>query len=359
MSFDFSSLSYKKKALFTELIFLFVVCILIPFFMGLQIFSHFSWTISLICVTALGFPSVILFYRWLLPVTFGKKRYWLFLLLFPVYLVIYEINTRLAAITVIQLPFIPAEYRHNLESGHPREFVGHWLTQTIGYTCLMLLANTSLYVVLRLLKNQHTLYLLETEKLKLELIHLKSQVQPHFFFNTLNNLYALSVKGSVKTSAMIASLSIIMRYVLYETDREKVPLEREINFITSYVQLEKIRHDEPSLIEFAVQGDPAFVEIEPLLFLPLIENAFKHALQKDIPGKYVKMAMVIDDDELVFQISNPRQTIPVNQQVPMGGGIGLKNVKKRLELLYTGNYQLEIDAGGNTFNVILTIKLKR
>ncbi|MEO6980886.1 MAG: histidine kinase, partial [Mucilaginibacter sp.] len=237
MSFDFSSLSYKQKALFTELIFLFVVCILIPFFMGLQIFSHFSWTIGLICVTALGFPSVMLFYRWLLPVTFGKKRYWLFLLLFPAYVVVYEINVRLAAITVIQLPFIPAEYRHNLESGHPTEFVGHWFNQTIGYTCLMLLANTSLYVVLRLLKNQRTLYQLETDKLKLELMHLKSQVQPHFFFNTLNNLYALSVKGSGKTSAMIASLSVIMRYVLYETEREKVPLEREINFITSYVQL--------------------------------------------------------------------------------------------------------------------------
>ncbi|MEO6631404.1 MAG: histidine kinase, partial [Mucilaginibacter sp.] len=180
----------------------------------------------------------------------------------------------------------------------------------------------------------------------------------HFFFNTLNNLYALSVKGSGKTSAMIASLSVIMRYVLYETEREKVPLEREINFITSYVQLEKIRHDEPSLIEFAVQGDPTFIEIEPLLFLPLIENAFKHALQKDIPGKYVKMAMVVDDDELIFQTSNPKQKSIANQVVPGEGGIGLKNVKKRLALLYPGRHLLEIDDTGDTFNVILTIKLK-
>ncbi len=358
MGFDFSSLTYKQKAKLIELVFLLAVCILIPLFIGLQIFSNFSWTVGLICVTALGFPSVILFYRWLLPVTFGKKRYWLFLLLFPAYVVIYELNTRLAAITVIQLPFIPAEYRHNLESGHPTEFFGHWFNQTIGYTCLMLLANTSLYVLLRLLKNQHTLYQLETDKLKLELIHLKSQVQPHFFFNTLNNLYALSVKGSAKTSAMIASLSVIMRYVLYETEREKVPLEREINFITSYVQLEKIRHDEPSLIEFAVQGDPTFTEIEPLLFLPLIENAFKHALQKDIPGKYVKMAMVIDDDELVFQTSNPKLKNSINSPVQNGGGIGLKNVKKRLALLYHTRHLLEIDDIGDTFNVILTIKLK-
>jgi two-component system LytT family sensor kinase len=359
MGFDFSLLTYKQKALFTELAFLFAVCILIPFFIGLQIFSNFSWTIGLICVTALGFPSVILFYRWLLPVTFGKKRYWLFLLLFPVYIIIYELNSRLGAIAVIHFPFIPAEYRHNLESGHPKEFVGHWFNQTIGYTCLVLLANTSLYVVLRLLKNQRTVYQLETDKLKLELKHLKSQVQPHFFFNTLNNLYALSVKGSAKTSAMIASLSIIMRYVLYETDREKVALEREINFITNYVQLEKIRHDEPNLIDFAVQGDPAFVEIEPLLFLPLIENAFKHALQKDMPGKYVKMAMVVDDDELVFQISNSKQTTSLSLQVPIEGGIGLKNVKKRLELLYPGSHQLEVDGGGDIFNVILTIKLKQ
>ena len=145
MGFNFNTLPYRRKALYTELVFLFIVCLLIPLFIGLQIFSHFSWTIGLICVTALGFPSVILFYRWVLPVTFGKKRYWLFLLLFPVYVVIYELNTRLGAITVIHLPFIPAEYRANLQSAHPEDFSDFKINQTIGYTCLMLLANSSLY----------------------------------------------------------------------------------------------------------------------------------------------------------------------------------------------------------------------
>jgi LytS/YehU family sensor histidine kinase len=158
---------------------------------------------------------------------------------------------------------------------------------------------------------------------------------------------------------MIADLSAIMRYVLYETEHEKVPLEKEINFIESYVQLERIRHDEPGLIDFAVQGNPALIEIEPLLFLPLIENTFKHALQKDMPGKYVKIALVVDDDELVFQTSNPKQKTEIHQPEINGGGIGLKNVKKRLDLLYPGRHLLEIDAEGETFNVILTINFKQ
>ncbi len=356
MGFSLNTLTYKQKARLTELVFLFIVCVLIPLFIGLQIFSHFSWTMSLICVTALSFPSVILFYRWLLPVTFGKKRYWLFLVLFPVYILIYEFNSRLSAIAVIHLQFIPAEYRANLQSAHPEDFSTFRLYQTVGYTCLMLLANSSLYVVLRLLKNQRDLYELENDKLKLELDHLKSQVQPHFFFNTLNNLYALSVRGSKKTSAMIADLSSIMRYVLYESERDKVPLEKEINFIKSYLQLERIRHDEQELIDFAVQGDPSLINIEPLLFLPLIENTFKHALQKDLPGKYVKMAMVIDEDELVFQTSNPKPA--AGKTKSEDGGIGLKNVSKRLELLYPGRHSLEIDDTGDTFNVILTIQTK-
>ena len=265
MSIQISNLTYKQKARLTEASFLFVVCVLIPLFIGLQIFDKFSWTVGLIIATALNFPSVILYYRWLLPVIFDRKRYWLIPILFPAYVVFYEINSRLSSIVVIHMPFIPLEYRQNLESGHPYD-LSHLFHQTIGYSCLIWLANTSLYVVLRLLKNQHTLYQLETDKLKLELAHLKSQVQPHFFFNTLNNLYALSVKGSTKAPAMIANLSSIMRYVLYETEHEKVPLEKEINFINSYVQLERIRHDEPELIDFAIQGNPQNIEIEPLLF---------------------------------------------------------------------------------------------
>ncbi|OCX54286.1 hypothetical protein BEL04_08490 [Mucilaginibacter sp. PPCGB 2223] len=358
MGIHFSSLSYKQKALLTEALYLFVVCILIPLFIGLQIFDKFSWTIGLVIVTAFSLPSIILFYRWVLPVIFDKKRYWLSLILFPAYIVIYELNERLAAIAVIHMPFIPAQYRHNLQMASPTTFSGHWLNQTVSYTCLMLLANTSLYVVLRLFKNQHKLYTLENDKLKLELTHLKLQVQPHFFFNTLNNLYSLSVQGSPKTSPMIADLSAIMRYVLYESQQEQVLLQKEVDFMKSYIELERIRHDNPEIIDFAIQGDTSHILIEPLLFLPLIENAFKHSLAKDIPGKYVKVVLAADDDELIFQITNPVLQSQSTVVVPETGGIGLKNVKKRIELLYPGRHQFDISTDEETFTVTLTIKLK-
>jgi two-component system LytT family sensor kinase len=357
MQLRLSSLDYKQRSVITELIYLFIICVLVPFAIGHNIFDKYSLIFSLVLVNCLHIPAIVLFYRWLLPNTFGKKKYGLFFLLFPFYLVIYELNSRLASLTVMQLPFIPEKYKTGLASGHPESFDYHVFIQNFGWTGLVLLAATSLYMMRQLLKSQHNLYQAETDKLKLELTHLKSQVQPHFFFNTLNNLYSLSMSGSDKTSAMIADLSAIMRYVLYESEHEKVPLEKEVKFIKSYLQLERIRHDEPNIIEFAIQGDISSIEIEPLLFLPLIENTFKHALQKDIPGKYVKLALVVDHDELVFQTSNPWQKNSTDKSVIDDCGIGLKNVKKRLELLYPGRYQLDIEVESETFNVLLTIRL--
>jgi sensor histidine kinase YesM len=357
MQLGLSSLDYKQRSVITEFIYLFIICVLVPFAIGHNIFDKYSLIFSLVLINCLHIPSIVLFYRWLLPYTFGKKRYGLFFLLFPLYILVYELNGRLAALIEMSLPFIPKEYKNDLASGHPASFDYNIIIQNFGWTGLVLLAATSLYMMRQLFKSQHNLYQAETDKLKLELTHLKSQIQPHFFFNTLNNLYSLSVSGSVKTSGMIADLSAIMRYVLYESDHEKVPLEKEVNFIKSYLQLERIRHDDPNIIDFAIQGDVALIEIEPLLFLPLIENAFKHALQKDIPGKYVKMALVIDEDEIVFQTSNPQQKNNMDISGINDCGIGLKNVKKRLNLLYPGRHRLEIEAEDETFNVLLTIRL--
>jgi two-component system LytT family sensor kinase len=358
MSFSLQPLTYKQKSLIAEVSFLLVIGVLSPFTVGLQTWSWVSYMLSYVFLSILGLPVIMLFYRMYLPHTIGKRRYILATVLFPVYILLYELSGRLTFVITIAMPFIPKGYRDGLNLAHPLKFNGIFFNEYFGYTWLVLLAATSLYILKLLFRNQYNLFVLENEKLKMELTHLKSQVQPHFFFNTLNNLYALSVKKSSKTSAMIADLSSIMRYVLYETEHEKVPLEKEISIIESYVQLERIRHDEPNLIDFAVQGNPGLTEIEPLLFLPLIENTFKHALQKDLPGKHVKIALVIDDDELVFQTSNPKQNEPVTPAKINDGGIGLKNVKKRLDLLYPGRHQLEIDSVGDTFNVILTIKFK-
>ena len=357
MPFSFSSFNYKQKSVVAEISYLIFISILSPFAVGFQIFTQISFTLSLVVANVLGIPSIILFYRVYLPYTVGRKKYLLAVLLFPFYILIYELNSRYASILEINMSFIPQGYRNNLLAGHPYDFTGGYFNQSLGYTSLVLLAATSLYVIKLLFKSQHTLYTLETEKLKLELDHLKSQVQPHFFFNTLNNMYSLSVQNSPKTPQMITDLSGIMRYVLYETRNEKVHLQEEVNFIKSYINLENLRHDQSDIIDFSIQGNIEGIKIEPLLFLPLIENTFKHALQKDIPDKWVKLVLSADEDELIFQTTNPAvMGSEISDKLP--GGIGLMNVKQRLKLLYPGRHELVIHDDNDSFTVTLVILYK-
>lgn len=356
MQFSFSTLNYKQKSLLAEVIYLFVIGVLSPFAVGLQIFSNLSSVLSLVLVNIFQLPVIILFYRIYLPYTIEKRRYVLAVILLPVYLLLYELATRISFIMAIHLPFIPEPYKNGLSSAHPEDFTQGYFNQSIGYTCLLLLAVTSLYVVKLLFKNQHNLNTVETEKLKLELNQLKSQIQPHFFFNTLNNMYSLSVQNSPETPGMITDLSAIMRYVLYDSSQEKVKLQQEIDFIRSYIHLENLRHTQFNLIDFSIQGNIDHVMIEPLLFLPLIENTFKHALRKDVANKWVKLVLSVDDKELIFQTSNPR--ILSNTLTDQTyGGIGLHNVRKRMELLYPNKHELIIHDEDDSFIVTLVINL--
>lgn len=353
MSFSFQALTYRQKSRAAESAVLFFLTVLSPLAVGWQLFSSFSYTASLVFLNLLDIPVFLLFYRVYLPHTIGRQRYGLAILLFPLYLVIYEVNSRVTALLTGHLPFIPAGYRSRLLSAHPEDFSQGCFHQTIGYTCLVLLALTSLYMVKMVFKKQHDLYQAKAGKLQLELNQLKAQVQPHFFFNTLNNLYSLSIKNSPKAPVMITDLSGIMRYVLYETRQEKVPLAQETAFINSYIHLENLRHDQDQLIDFQIQGAIENIYIAPLLFLPLIENTFKHALHQDMAEKWVKMVLTADEREVIFQTTNPKPA--VNQQIK-SGGIGLENVKKRLALLYPQQHELAIYDEADTYTITLIIQ---
>jgi len=355
MRFSFSKLTYRQKGILAELIYLFFIGIISPFAVGFQIFSSISFTLSLVLLNILQLPVIIIFYRAYLPYTIGRGKYILASIVFPVYILLYELSSRLSSIIIIYLPVIPEKYRSNLLLAHPEDFTKGYFNQSLGYTCLVLLAATSLYVLKLLFKNQHNLTSVETEKLKLELNQLKLQIQPHFFFNTLNNMYALSVQKSPETPQMIKNLSSIMRYVLYESNQDKVTLDKEVEFIKSYIQLEGFRHTPSNLIEFSVQGDIAELMIEPLLFMPIIENTFKHVLHQNIAHKWIKLVLSVDEKELIFQTSNP--LILSDKKANELGGIGLKNVRKRLNLLYPDRHELTIFEEENSFIVTLVINL--
>lgn len=348
-------LNHLQKIKLSEVIYLFLLVVFIPFLVGIEIWGYLPFTLSLVMLNILQLPSIVLFYRIVLPRTILKNRILQFVLALPVYLLIYELNSRLASITIIHTPFIPEGYKNLLRPEHPEMF-NFRFNQSLGYTGLVLLTASALALIRERYKQQQQFFEVSLEKIKLELEHLKSQVQPHFFFNTLNNLYALSIQKSDKAPVMIASLSSIMRYVLYESQRSTIGLDKELSFIENYVALEQLRHSDSRAIDLLVQGNAGPHSVPPLLFLPLIENCFKHAFKNADSNESVKIIFAIDEDEVTFQTSNKKSMVPKDPSYQ--GGIGLNNVKKRLELLYPDRHNLFIEETDDRFELVLTLAMK-
>jgi LytS/YehU family sensor histidine kinase len=196
---------------------------------------------------------------------------------------------------------------------------------------------------------------LENQKLKAELSFLKMQVNPHFLFNALNNIYSLAVmEKSKKTGDSIMKLSELMRYVLYEKEdaENKVSLDKEIRHINSYIDLEKLRHPGDIYINFSIEGETNDKRIAPLLLFPLIENACKHGILTD-SQKPVNIQLNVNDHHLKFLIENFNNGY-LKDEV---GGIGIQNVQKRLELIYGKNYTLDVKKTEEKFLVNLQLPL--
>lgn len=200
---------------------------------------------------------------------------------------------------------------------------------------------------------------LEKTQLETELLFLKTQVSPHFFFNTLNNIYSLAVENSKKTPKIILKLSELMRYLLYETKAKRQSLENEILCIQNYLDLERVRHNDQLEIEMSISGDIQEKKIAPILLLSFIENAFKHGVHKNIGEVKITIDFSIRKDFLYFTISNPMpKTTEHKEPFNQSSGIGLENVKKRLALGYNQNdYKLQIRNKNNMFVVKLKIKV--
>jgi two-component system LytT family sensor kinase len=193
--------------------------------------------------------------------------------------------------------------------------------------------------------------LLHEHKFELEL--LKAQINPHFFFNTLNNIYSLVYKKSDEAPAALMKLSDIMRYMLYESKAELVPLDMELEHLKSFIELQKLRFRDPGFIEYHVSGNTSQHHIPPMLLLSFVENAFKHGKKKvDNPGIIIRLEA--DDNILIFDVIN---YIQENEKElnPGANGIGLQNTRRRLELIYPECHKLTILKDNNMYNVKLEI----
>lgn len=196
---------------------------------------------------------------------------------------------------------------------------------------------------------------LENQRLRAELSYLKMQVNPHFLFNALNNIYSLAViENSKRTGDSIMKLSDLMRYVLYEKEDEehKVRLDNEIRHINSYIDLERLRHEGELYVNFSIEGEPNTCRIPPLLLFPLIENAFKHGI-RGVAEKPINIELKISDHHLEFFIQNYKNDYMKDKV----GGIGIQNVRKRLDLLYPNKYTLDVKETDDQFFVKLQLPL--
>lgn len=190
------------------------------------------------------------------------------------------------------------------------------------------------------------------EKIEVELKTLKAQLNPHFLFNTLNNIYSLSLDSSPKTPIAIGKLSEILDYVLYKCNSQLVSLSSEIELLKNYIELEKLRYDDRLQINFDTQIERE-IQIPPLLLLSLVENTFKHGAGEDSGSPKIWMAIIQENDNFVFEVSNTISSNYVNNNKET---IGLPNIKKQLDLIYGQNYKLKVSSESNLFKVILTIK---
>lgn len=205
-------------------------------------------------------------------------------------------------------------------------------------------------------QNELKRHKVETDHLQLQLQLLKTQLQPHFLFNTLNSLYGLSLTGSKDTPRYILLLSQMMQYILYDCDKEEVDLADELVFLQGYFELEQKKFPNAE-IAFHVEENIPHLKIPPLLFLPLVENSFKHGKHKLENDASVISSLFFDKGTLVFRIENellPVQNLPFNQKK---GGIGLVNIKKRLELYYPNFNELTLDEDGEKYIATLKIRL--
>lgn len=192
-------------------------------------------------------------------------------------------------------------------------------------------------------------------QLSTELKFLRTQIQPHFFFNTLNNLYALTLTKSDHAPQLVIKISDMMHYVIYDVNSAKAYLLEEINYINNYIDISRLRFDEQVNIETEISGDIEEVKVPPLLFLTFIENSFKHGLNNSDTVTINMGFEVVDSDYLIFRLSN---SFNQESSVVSENGIGIANAKRKLSLLFANNYVLETSVKEGMYHLFLKIPIR-
>jgi LytS/YehU family sensor histidine kinase len=287
-------------------------------------------------------------YFFILPVLFRDKQWkkyarWLIILLLPI------ITLRILAENQIFIHLTSNENYYNTVKLTR-------MVSTVWDTLSFLLFTGMIRFVLDWFELENKKNQLENEKLVAELNYLKSQINPHFLFNTLHNLNYLVYAGSANATEVIIKLSNIMRYMIYDAGKEQVLLPSEIEYMNDYIHLESIRLNQVFQLDFPIHGAIDQVKIAPLMLIPFLENAFKHGVSDQETNCWIKIKLVIENDQLHYHVSNKKLKMTIQNKLK--SGFGLSNVKKRLALSYPDKHTLEVIDTDEIYQIDLTLQLK-
>ncbi|MGN6394198.1 MAG: sensor histidine kinase [Mucilaginibacter sp.] len=286
----------------------------------------------------------------LMPAFFYKQKYTLYVIAFTLLLLIGGLMERFAG-WYIWMPWDKVHYPEVYKS----ENKNFWIPVKIARNAIEDFSVIIITMVIKLMRNsyQHEKKLreIEQEKFSAEMGLLKAQINPHFFFNTLNSLYALTLKGSEQASKVVLRLSDLMHYMLYDASANKVLLKDEIKYLENYIGIEQMRFADRLELSFQYSGEITGKIIAPLLLLPFIENAFKHGIGDN--SGWITIDIKVTGSKLFLKVGNScSASVKVNST-----GLGLRNVKRRLELSYPGAYELHMANNGDFFEVDLKVDL--
>lgn len=349
---------HLKHPILKHLLFWFFGFLLLTFIYGTA-FASFELGVKVILMLL---PVHILYFyllsEWVLPRYFLRGKYMqAFLVALAVAFVIaviYRLNE-----VFISDPYIDKFYRAR-DPNHtwPKLAPDWWgqLTSPLDFVNVVERSNVLVWIGITM-KMFALWYERRQAALQAELNFLKSQLNPHFLFNGLNNLYALSLDNAPQTPEIILGLSNILRYVLYECSADYVLLKRDIEVLQDYIRLEKLRYEDRLELNVNISENTGHWNIAPLLMLPLVENAFKHGAAETINNPWINIEIVIAGDKLILKISNGKPETDISKGRKQGGQIGLANVQQRLQLMYPGMHTFKWYDEEDCFITEMTVQL--
>jgi two-component system, LytTR family, sensor kinase len=282
----------------------------------------------------------------LIPQLLYKKRYFWFVLTFILLILSSSIGKMYLIGQITERPELFALNAGNLKARVYDNIIPHFFLVIAGAAVKLMTDHN---------KAQRRLVEMAKEKSEAELNFLKSQINPHFLFNSLNSVYFLIDKSNPGAREALHKFSDMLRYQLYEMNGDKIPVEKEVGYLKDYVDLQKLRKDEHYTVDFNCGYNVKGFMIEPLLLIPFVENAFKHISHYKDRQNFIRLDLSRQDGELKFSVSNSREEKIRTTELP--GGIGLNNVRRRLELLYPGRHSLDIRSTENEYAVQLNLKI--